>query len=47
VKENGESITFGKPRGVSNVLIEEHAEVTVESGLVLVIYTSVEELGGL
>ena len=43
----GEALSFGKPRGVSNVLIEEHVEVAVESGLVLVIYTSVKELGGL
>ena len=42
-----EALSFGKPRGVSNVLIEEHAEVSVEDGLLLVIYTSVEELEGL
>jgi thiamine pyrophosphokinase len=42
---NGETLSFGKPRGVSNVLTEEHAEVTVESGILLVIYTSVEEQG--
>ncbi len=41
---NGETLSFGKPRGVSNVLIEEHAEVSLESGIVLLIYTSVEEL---
>ncbi len=40
----GEALFFGKPRGMSNVLIEEHAEVAVESGMVLVIYTNVEEL---
>src|SRR6266852_2676154 len=40
----GESLSFGKPRGVSNVLIEEHAEVAVEGGMLLVIYTDVEEL---
>lgn len=40
----GEELSFGKPRGVSNELIEEHAEVSVESGTLLVIYTNVEEL---
>jgi thiamine pyrophosphokinase len=40
----GETLSFGKPRGVSNVLIEEHAEVAVEGGMLLVIYTNVEEL---
>ncbi len=40
----GETLSFGEPRGVSNVLTEEHAEVSVESGMLLVIYTSVEEL---
>ena len=40
----GEALAFGKPRGVSNVLIEEHAEVSVEDGMLLVIYTDVEEL---
>ena len=42
----GEALSFGKPRGVSNVLIAEHAEVSVEGGLLLVIYTNVEEAGG-
>jgi thiamine pyrophosphokinase len=40
----GETLSFGKPRGMSNVLTEEHAEVSVESGMLLVIYTNVEEL---
>jgi thiamine pyrophosphokinase len=40
----GETLFFGKPRGMSNVLTEEHAEVSVESGMLLVIYTNVEEL---
>jgi thiamine pyrophosphokinase len=40
----GETLSFGKPRGVSNVLIEEHAEVSIEKGMLLVIYTDVEEL---
>ena len=40
----GEVLFFGKPRGMSNVLTEEHAEVSVESGMLLVIYTNAEEL---
>src|SRR5438876_4924350 len=40
----GEALAIGKPRGVSNVLIEEHAEVSMEGGVLLVIYTNVEEL---
>lgn len=36
----GETLYFGKPRGVSNVLTEERAEVSLESGLLLVIHTS-------
>ena len=46
-KLKGETLAFGKPRGVSNVLIKEHAEVSVEGGILLVIHTNVEELGGL
>jgi thiamine pyrophosphokinase len=42
----GETLYFGKPRGVSNVLIEEHAEVFVEGGMLLVIHTDVQELEG-
>jgi thiamine pyrophosphokinase len=40
----GETLSFGKPRGVSNVLTEDHAEVSVDGGVLLVIYTNVEEL---
>ena len=40
----GETLAFGKPRGMSNVLVEENAEVSVEGGMLLVIYTDVEEL---
>ncbi len=40
----GETLAFGKPRGVSNVLAEKHAEVYVENGMLLVIHTNVEEL---
>jgi thiamine pyrophosphokinase len=41
-----ETLYFGKPRGVSNVLVEEHAEVFVEGGMLLVIHTNVQELEG-
>jgi thiamine pyrophosphokinase len=40
----GETLAFGKPRGVSNVLTEEGAGVSVDGGVLLVIYTNVEEL---
>jgi thiamine pyrophosphokinase len=43
----GETLYFGKPRGMSNVLIEEHAEVSVEVGMLLVIYTNMQELSAL
>jgi thiamine pyrophosphokinase len=43
---NGETLYFGKPRGVSNVLIEECAEVFVKGGMLLVIHTDVQELEG-
>ena len=36
---HGETLRFGKPRGVSNVLTGEQAEVSLESGLLLVIHT--------
>jgi thiamine pyrophosphokinase len=42
----GETLSFGKPRGMSNVLTEAFAEVYVENGMLLVIYTNVEELSG-
>ncbi len=41
----GETLYFGKPRGVSNVLTQEHAEVSLEKGLLLIIHTDIEELG--
>src|SRR6266487_3063969 len=44
---NGETLYFGKPRGMSNVLIEEHAEVFVERGMLLIIYTNMQELSAL
>ena len=36
---NGETLHFGKPRGVSNALTGEQAAVSLESGLLLVIHT--------
>lgn len=38
----GETLRFGKPRGVSNVLAEERAEVRLERGLLLVIHTMLD-----
>jgi thiamine pyrophosphokinase len=40
----GETLRFGKPRGVSNVLTRQRAEVTCEQGLLLVIHTAIAEL---
>lgn len=40
----GETLRFGKPRGVSNKLTHADAQVSLESGLLLVIYTNVQEL---
>lgn len=40
----GETLAFGKQRGVSNVLSEDHADVSVDGGVLLVVYTNVEEL---
>jgi thiamine pyrophosphokinase len=41
---HGETLHFGKPRGVSNVLIQSQAEVSLERGLLLIIHTAVSEL---
>lgn len=38
----GEILRFGKPRGVSNALTANHATVSLESGLLLVIHTDVD-----
>jgi thiamine pyrophosphokinase len=43
---HGETLYFGKPRGVSNVLTQERAEVSLESGMLLIIYTDIAELAG-
>lgn len=40
---HNETLYFGKPRGVSNVLTQEQAEVVLETGLLLIIHTSVQE----
>jgi thiamine pyrophosphokinase len=42
---NGETLRFGKPRGVSNVFTGEQAEVSLAGGMLLIIYTDVQELG--
>lgn len=39
-----ETLSFGKPRGVSNFLVQEQAEVSLELGLLLLIHTNVQEL---
>jgi thiamine pyrophosphokinase len=40
----GETLRFGRPRGVSNVLTQANAEVALEHGMLLVIHTDVSEL---
>jgi thiamine pyrophosphokinase len=40
----GETLRFGRPRGVSNVLIQEQAIVSLDSGLLLIIHTNAREL---
>ncbi len=37
---HGETLHFGRPRGVSNVLTSEQGEVSLESGMLLVIHTN-------
>jgi thiamine pyrophosphokinase len=39
-----ETLSFGKPRGVSNVLTHMQARVTLENGLLLIIHTNSREL---
>lgn len=41
---HGETLYLGKPRGVSNVLTQELAGVSLESGMLLVIHTDAQEL---
>jgi thiamine pyrophosphokinase len=40
----GETLYFGKPRGVSNVLMSERARVNLERGLLLIIHTNKDEI---
>ncbi len=40
----GETLYFGRPRGVSNALIGDHAEVSLASGMLLVIHTNRQEI---
>ncbi|MFL5657321.1 MAG: thiamine diphosphokinase [Ktedonobacteraceae bacterium] len=42
---HGETLYFGKPRGVSNALTQAQAEVSLEGGLLLIIHTDIQELG--
>jgi thiamine pyrophosphokinase len=41
---HGETLRFGRPRGVSNVLTQEHAEVSLVGGMLLVVHTDTSEL---
>lgn len=41
---HGETLRFGKPRGVSNVLLQEQSEVSLDSGVLLLIHTNSREL---
>ena len=43
---HGETLRFGKPRGVSNVLTQEQAEVSLEEGMLLVVHIDTSELNG-
>jgi thiamine pyrophosphokinase len=40
----GETLRFGRPRGVSNVLTREQASVSLDNGLLLIIHTNSREL---
>jgi thiamine pyrophosphokinase len=41
---HGETLRFGKPRGLSNVLTGSQAEVSLEIGMLLIIHTAKQEL---
>ncbi|HYT34661.1 MAG TPA: thiamine diphosphokinase [Ktedonobacteraceae bacterium] len=41
----GETLRFGRPRGVSNVLTSEQARVSLENGSLLIIHINSRELG--
>lgn len=38
------TLRFGRPRGVSNVLVEDHAQVTLQEGMLLIVHTNIGEL---
>jgi thiamine pyrophosphokinase len=38
------TLRFGKPRGVSNVLVESPAQVKLQEGMLLIVHTSIGEL---
>lgn len=38
---HGETLRFGRPRGISNILLGEHARVALDEGLLLVIHLSI------
>jgi thiamine pyrophosphokinase len=38
------TLHFGKPRGVSNVLVESHAQVKLQEGMLLIVHTNRGEL---
>jgi len=40
----GETLHFGRPRGVSNVLVSDSASVFLERGMLLVIHTNTQEI---
>jgi len=41
---SGETLHFGRPRGVSNVLVSDSATVSLERGMLLVIHTNTREI---
>lgn len=41
---HGETLQFGKPRGVSNMLTQEQAEVSLEKGMLLIVHSDIQEL---
>ncbi len=41
---HGETLHFGRPRGMSNVLTAEKAEVSLEQGMLLIMHTDMQEL---
>jgi thiamine pyrophosphokinase len=39
---SGETLRFGRPRGVSNVLVNDCAHVSLEHGMLLIIHTNIQ-----